>query len=321
METADLRPLSLGELLDRAFTLYRKNFWLFVGIMVIPAASSVPFSILWVSTRGAAVLVGRPSPGLTAGTIILTVAFFLLGQIVYAMSIGAATYAISETTLCQKVTVRGSYAKVRGKVFRILGVLVVAVLRCLGMLMLIGVGGGLLVAGIAAASAAAGGAKMRPVFGVIMGIVVVALYLVILGLWVLWSLRYAISIPALLVENLRVLPALRRSVSLTRGRRWQLLAAFGLCVIMMYVGVIVFQGPFLTMIFLTARSGGHPPDWLGFTSAVSGAIGGTITGPLLMIVLVLCYYDTRIRKEAFDLQFMMSSLDGPAPPPEPMPPA
>jgi hypothetical protein len=28
-----------------------------------------------------------------------------------------------------------------------------------------------------------------------------------------------------------------------------------------------------------------------------------------MIVLVLCYYDTRIRKEAFDLQFMMQSLD------------
>jgi hypothetical protein len=24
---------------------------------------------------------------------------------------------------------------------------------------------------------------------------------------------------------------------------------------------------------------------------------------------VLCYYDTRVRKEAFDLQFMMSALD------------
>jgi hypothetical protein len=32
-----------------------------------------------------------------------------------------------------------------------------------------------------------------------------------------------------------------------------------------------------------------------------------------MIVLVLCYYDTRIRKEAFDLQFMMASLDRPSP--------
>jgi hypothetical protein len=36
---------------------------------------------------------------------------------------------------------------------------------------------------------------------------------------------------------------------------------------------------------------------------------------VLLIALVLCYYDTRIRKEAFDLQFMMSSLDRPVPAP------
>jgi hypothetical protein len=49
---------------------------------------------------------------------------------------------------------------------------------------------------------------------------------------------------------------------------------------------------------------------------MSGAVGGAVTGPILLIALVLCYYDTRIRKEAFDLQFMMSSLDRPAPAPE-----
>ncbi|MGH9811917.1 MAG: hypothetical protein ACRD4T_02160, partial [Candidatus Acidiferrales bacterium] len=32
----DLRPLSLGELLDRTFSLYRNHFWLFVGITAIP---------------------------------------------------------------------------------------------------------------------------------------------------------------------------------------------------------------------------------------------------------------------------------------------
>ena len=32
-----------------------------------------------------------------------------------------------------------------------------------------------------------------------------------------------------------------------------------------------------------------------------------------MIVTVLLYYDTRIRKEAFDLQHMMSSLERPGP--------
>jgi hypothetical protein len=36
MAALDLRPLSLGELLDRTFSLYRRNFWLFLGILRIP---------------------------------------------------------------------------------------------------------------------------------------------------------------------------------------------------------------------------------------------------------------------------------------------
>src|ERR1700692_148322 len=36
MATLDLRPLSLGEFLDRSFFLYRRHFPLFVGIAAIP---------------------------------------------------------------------------------------------------------------------------------------------------------------------------------------------------------------------------------------------------------------------------------------------
>ena len=34
-------------------------------------------------------------------------------------------------------------------------------------------------------------------------------------------------------------------------------------------------------------------------------LGGALAAPLLMIGLVLLYYDIRIRKEAFDLQLLM----------------
>src|SRR5579875_3627754 len=34
----ELRPLSLGEILDRTFALYRSRFWLFAGISMIAAA-------------------------------------------------------------------------------------------------------------------------------------------------------------------------------------------------------------------------------------------------------------------------------------------
>ena len=42
----DLRPLTLGELLDRSFSLYRHHFWLFVGIMALPSLLGLTFGVL-----------------------------------------------------------------------------------------------------------------------------------------------------------------------------------------------------------------------------------------------------------------------------------
>jgi hypothetical protein len=42
---------------------------------------------------------------------------------------------------------------------------------------------------------------------------------------------------------------------------------------------------------------------------LAGFIAGSLTGPLATIGISLLYYDERVRKEAFDLQLMLSSLD------------
>ena len=55
-----LRPLSLGEILDRTFTLYRRNFLLFLGITAIPHLLTLGLNITQVMlTKFPAV---RPSP-------------------------------------------------------------------------------------------------------------------------------------------------------------------------------------------------------------------------------------------------------------------
>jgi len=314
MDATELRPLALGELLDHTFRLYRNHFWLFVGIMAIPSAFSVPFTVLIFSMQSSAMLGGQPSPKLVIGMVVFGLAFFCLFCAVYAVAIGATTYAVSEAYLGRKVTVRGAYGKVQGNFWRIIGVVVVALLRAYGMLILAIIGIAFVVGISAGILAAIGRGQPRPIAGIIIGLVMFFAYLAGIGLWVLWSLRYAVSIPALLLERVGVLAALRRSVQLTRGRRWQMLVAIFLCSMIAYVGAIVFQGPFFMTLMFSARSG-HLPEWLAYAFAMSGAIGGAITGPVLLIALVLCYYDTRIRKEAFDLQFMMSSLDGPVPAP------
>jgi hypothetical protein len=237
--------------------------------------------------------------------------FVCLFLSVYAVAIGATTYAVSEAYLGQRVTVRDAYGKVRGSFWRIIGVMLVALIRAYGMLIVAAIGIAVVVGMSAGVLAAIGRGNVPPIVGIIVGLIMFLSYLAGIALWIVWCLRYAVSIPALLLEKLGVLAALRRSVHLTKGRRWQVLVSIFLCSIIAYVGVIVFQGPFLFTMILSMRTG-QLPDWLAYALALSGALGSAITGPILLIALVLSYYDTRIRKEAFDLQFMMSSLDRPA---------
>jgi hypothetical protein len=116
-----------------------------------------------------------------------------------------------------------------------------------------------------------------------------------------------------MLEDLGILASIRRSVQLTRGRRAHLFIAFLLATIIWYVGYIVLQGPFFIWTMISLIRNHAVASWLALATAASGAAGASLTGPILMIVIVLCYYDTRIRKEAFDLQFLMASLDRPAP--------
>jgi Membrane domain of glycerophosphoryl diester phosphodiesterase len=314
VETAELRPLSLGELLDRTFTLYRNHFWVFVGIMALPASFGIPVNYLILSFQGSLMVApGKPpqmpSPGLIFGAFAGYFAFVVLLLFVYSIAVAAVTHAVSEAYLGRSSTVRDSYRSIQGKFWRLMGVVSNIGIRMFGILMLVfmviaGVGGALI------AAAATGG---QAVVAVALGFLILLLYAFGLVAAVYLALRYAVSIPALMLENLSVLAAIRRSVQLTRGRRGHIFIAFLLAWIVGLVGYIVFQAPFSIATMLALFRNQHLPAWLALSTAVAGAVGGATTGPISMIVVVLCYYDTRIRKEAFDLQFMMASLDRPSP--------
>jgi hypothetical protein len=156
-------------------------------------------------------------------------------------------------------------------------------------------------------------ASRNPVLAAVLLILIFLIYLGGLVFCVYFALRYALFIPVVMLENLGVTETIRRTVFLTERRRGHIFLTMLVAGIIAYAGVIVFQMPFLvSTIFAIVR--GHWPPWLAFASSVSGAVGSAITGPISMIAIVLLYYDARIRKEAFDLQFMMASLDAPAPP-------
>lgn len=314
METAELRPLSLGELLDRTFTLYRNHFWVFVGIMAIPASFGIPVSYISLAFQGNSFSAAKPTltpaPGLILGYIAGFFAFAILLMLVHSIALAAVTHAVSEAYLGRRSTVRDSYRSIHGKFWRLMGVILNVALRLFGLLVVVFA----VIAGIGAVLIGAlAVARGQAVVAAATVLLMLLLYIFGLAAFVYLALRYAVSIPALMIENLGVFATVRRSVQLTRGRRGQIFIAFLLAAIIGYVGFIVFQAPFTIATLIALFRNHHLPTWLALLASISGAVGGTVTGSISMIVLVLCYYDTRIRKEAFDLQFMMASLDRPSP--------
>ena len=55
----------------------------------------------------------------------------------------------------------------------------------------------------------------------------------------------------------------------------------------------------------------HAPAIWQIISLLANSVSQSLVGPLATIAFSLVYYDERVRKEAFDLQLMMATLDAP----------
>jgi MFS family permease len=321
MATTELRPLSLGELLDRTFSYYRQHFWLFMGIMAIPQVLNVALSLVIQAVpnaQPAPVAQENPTDVLKHLAPVLLVSFAFLivfvivSLLIYAVALGATTHALSEVHLGRTATVSSAYRSLQGKMGRLAGLVFAFLFIAFGVYL-----------GVALAAMAVGGILVFLVhsaapgpgmlFGVLVVLVTVVMFLAGLVIGIIVLLRYGVAIPALVLENVGVRQALRRSAFLTKGYKGHIFVIVLLMYLVTAVVAFVFQAPFFVASLLLGFKLGVMPLWLRLPYAVSAGAGGALAGPFLMIALALAYYDTRVRKEGFDLQLMMAALDQTSP--------
>jgi len=262
--TTALRPMSLGELLDRSFFLYRKHFALFVGIIALPYLLVLAFQLIGIVVRP------RATVAFAAMTLVWTLAGLVISLGVYAASQGATVVAVSKVHLGDTTSISEAFAGIRGRIFS------------LAMIM-IGVGIGL---GI--------GFVLLIVPGIIL------------------ALMWALTIPVAVLEDKGLRDSTSRSAELTKGSRGRVFLIYFLFLTLTYIVYILWEIPILAAIGIFAR-GAHPtalPLWTQIAFPVGTFLSQCLVGPLLTIALSLFYYDQRVRKEAFDLQLMMTTLDG-----------
>lgn len=258
-----LRPLTLGELLDRAFQLYRSRFVLFVGIAAVAYLPLfvVQTAMLWAPKTfslsvSAAIVVG-----------------FLLALVLRLLGLAAANSAtiivVSSAYLERPITLREAYRRVSGMLVRV-------------FFIMIGAG-----------------------IGIAIGLVL----LIVPG--VILFLMWALAIPVAVLEDAGLGESLSRSRQLTAGHRFRVFAIYLLYSALVVALELGLLGPLGAMVAIKGRGSATVaalPTIISAGTVILTYVIQCVMTPILTISLSLMYYDERVRKEAFDIQLMMSTL-------------
>ena len=277
-----LRPMNTGELLDRTITLYRRHFFLFVGISAPPNLVMMAVTVGIVLSGPALRQAGSGSTLAVGLAILVLLPIILVAYLLtYALAQAATTFAISEIYLGRITTLTQAYDRMKFRIVRLMLIWIVIFFASMAGFLLC----------------------------------------IIPGIWVV--LRTAVAVPAAVIEDLKTMPAIERSIALTQGSWVRVLLVYILVAVLNYAAAALLQFPFIIGAAVVGEE-----TATGIVLQVLAQFGAALTAmaitPLTSIALALIYYDERVRKEGFDLQYMMAALDmgaAPAPGTPPAPPA
>jgi hypothetical protein len=157
-------------------------------------------------------------------------------------------------------------------------------------------------------------AHMDPHTAIVFGVVTMAIFLLMIPAFVyaiLMGLRYALALPACVLEDLNTRAALRRGIDLSKAGRGRIFV-LGLLVGVIKVGVVsISQGFFFIAAF---KHHGQVGAGLTAISQVIGFFTNTFLGPIYATGITLLYYDQRVRHEGYDIEWMMQSAGLAVPP-------
>lgn len=284
MPIPNLRPLGFGEILDGAFSLYRRNLTTFLLTALLPVAA------LMVGGAIMAVLTGT---GSEAAAGIGAFALVILLVLSVMVQWGALVHQASQSFIAQPVVLKEAVRTGIRSMFTLLGSVFV---NNFGM-SIAAMGGFLVMALVGAVVGALGIPALSIVLGA--GMIFGFVFVYVGGAAVL-----AGAGPAVIVEGKGPVEALSRSVELLRGAFWRTVG------LVMVTATIVYL-PIIAVAFVSGLSEGVSGAEGGAAEAGAGIVILAVAiaaAPFIACVFVLAYYDRRVRTEALDVQLMTESL-------------
>jgi hypothetical protein len=313
-----LRPMSIGDMLDAAFRLYRQHFLTFIGIV---ALLQVPMAMLQFLAQlpymqALQRFTARP-PVLAPGASPLDIfpfaqllpyyaLIFGLGifqyLLVYNLMTGALANAISRSYLGQPISILSSY-NIGFK--RIMALIVASLMPFAVSLVFVAI-----IAGCAFGALFTLGVRTgeQPNIGLAIAAVVGLIGVIFLGIiaGLFFYVRLLLTTQAIVLEGQGPLAGLARSWRLVGQAFWRSLGIFLLVYAFIYIVSLVVQLP---LVVIGAFFGMLLNNSVLYQSIASLVTYGVLilVLPLQFIIFTLLYYDLRIRKEGYDLELKIEN--------------
>lgn len=303
-EPAQLRPLSLGEIFDRAVTLYVRNaalFTLIALVVVLPLAVINYFASMQDSATFAQILAqvqhpGKGPPPVSGMGDGVTLVF---GMVAVAIVLGAfAVVAIAAAVGELYRSGRAEFASCYARALRRAGAILLALLCEIAVFMLVAFVGAFAMGLVfVAAFLLVRGSAALGVAAFVGALIIGVVWLVAM---LLCYLAFAFAFNALGIEGVGAGAAIGRGFSRIFNRT-ELLRATLICIalIAMYVGLMVVSLG-LTAVFETLH--------LHLLNIALSAVLSLITTSFFGILFAVYYFDVRVRREGLDMQAQIESL-------------
>ncbi len=303
----DLRPLTTSEVLDRTFSIYRSNFWMFAGIASFSGALQSVVAVCQMVFQGRVMLQaqqaqhgGLPvSPFASVTPMIIMFFASMLHFLTWSIILAACIYALGEIYLGRSTSIVQAFGATIRRWYSYLGISLWQVGSFMWLPFVFMIAGGAL-AGLGFVPQLHPGGALAAV----------GFFLLIVGMTAggivgfVFYLRNSFGVPIAVLERSKVRPAMRRSKHLTDGTKWRILLVW-LITIALFMVVGILQAPLTLVSMMLIMKGGHA--FVTQTiSLIVNFVGYTVVTPVPMIGLSLLYFDQRVRKEAFDIAFLLS---------------
>jgi len=303
-----LRPRTIPELLDLAFSIYRQHFWLLLALsalFMVPAyllntvlslMIGLTFGELISSLQRAATL--DPSTLAQFNSLIalaqpLNLVQILINGIAYCWVVGTVGVGVADRLLGYQTGFRRLLAHGRKRFFSIAGSAFLVALIQLGaliplfILLLIG-----LLAGVLTAIATTGAPSLAG-FAIAASFACIALLVGLIPVLII-AARVVFAPYSAALEGVNFAASIGRSWQLSRGSVRRIM---------------------LFLVAITILEFGLRLALASSIIAILPLIATTLLAPIKQGMLVALYYDTRVRRESYDLDFALYRWRATAPPP------